>query len=89
MAVETIRMSSKGQIVIPQGIREEIHASEGTVFAVVSGKNAVILKKIMTPSKEDLIADLKKISKEGKERLQKKGIKESDIPTIIERSRTK
>ncbi|VVB81041.1 Uncharacterised protein [uncultured archaeon] len=35
MEVETVKMSSKGQIVIPQDIREELHASEGTVFSVV------------------------------------------------------
>ena len=79
MTVETIRMSSKGQIVIPQDIRDELHAGEGTVFAVVGSKDTVILKKIATPSKEELIRQLKVIAKEGKKRLQKKGIKESDL----------
>jgi len=87
MVVETIKMSSKGQIVIPQGVREEIHASEGTIFAVISGRDSVILKKILTPSKEDLISELKKIAKDGKKRLEKKSIKEGDIPRIIEKAR--
>ena len=73
MSVETIRMSSKGQIVIPQEIREEIEADEGTVFAVTGSKDTVILKKIQTPSKEELINQLKTMAKEGKERLQKRG----------------
>ena len=79
MTVETVKMSSKGQIVIPQDIRDEIKADEGTVFAVIGNKDTVILKKITTPSKDELIKQLTIIAKEGKERLQKKGIKESDL----------
>lgn len=87
MAVEMIKMSSKGQIVIPQDIRQEICASEGTVFAVVSGRDSIILKKVAMPSKEDLICELKEIAKEGRKRLEAKGIKEADIPNIVEKSR--
>ena len=87
MSIETTKMSSKGQIVIPHGIREEIHATEGTIFSVMSSKDAVILKKIEMPSKEDLIRELESAAKEGRTRLQKRGIKESDIPGIVEKSR--
>lgn len=87
MSIETTRMSSKGQVVIPFDIREEMNANEGTVFAVVGNRDTVVLKKIATPSREDLIKDLEKIAREGKKRLQKKGIKGSDIPKIVEKSR--
>ena len=87
MAVEMVKMSSKGQIVIPQGIRTEICASEGTVFAVISGRDSIVLKKIATPSKEELICELKEIAKEGRKRLEAKGIKEEDISGIVEKSR--
>jgi AbrB family looped-hinge helix DNA binding protein len=87
MAVEMIKMSSKGQIVIPRDIRAEICASEGTMFAVVSGKDSIVLKKVAMPSKEDLICELKEIAKEGRKRLEAKGVKEADIPNIVEKSR--
>ena len=87
MNVETIKMSSKGQIVIPQGIRADISASEGTMFAVVSGRDCIVLKKITTPSKEDLISELHKIAKEGAKRAEKLGIKEGDIPNLVHRAR--
>ena len=80
-------MSSKGQIVIPRDIRTEICASEGTMFAVVSGRDSIVLKKVAIPSKEELICELKEIAKEGKKRLESKGIKEADIPRIVEKSR--
>ena len=87
MEIETVKMSSKGQIVIPQDIREEIHASEGTVFAVVVSKDAIVLKKIETPSKEKLIGELEEIAKEGRKRLEKKGVKEADIPELVQKYR--
>jgi len=63
MAIETIKMSSKGQIVIPQGIRDALSAIEGTIFAVVHSGEAIILKKITTPSQEELLGELGNIAK--------------------------
>ena len=87
MPAETIKMSSRGQVVIPQDIREEIKASEGTIFSVVSAKDAIILKKISTPSKEELIKELGAIALEGRRRAEKLGIKESDVPDLVQRAR--
>jgi len=87
MPVETIKMSSRGQIVIPQDIREELKASEGTIFSVVSAKDTIILKKILTPSKEELIKEIGAIALEGRKRAEKLGIKESDVPELVQRVR--
>ncbi len=85
--VETIKMSSRGQIVIPQDIREDLNAREGTVFAVVGGEDTIILKKIPTPSKEELIRSFKRIAVEGRKRAKKLGIKESDVPDLVHKAR--
>jgi len=87
MPAETIKMSSRGQIVIPQDIREEIKASEGTIFSVVSSKDAIILKKISTPSKEELIKEIESIAREGRKRAERLGIKERDVPELVQRGR--
>ncbi len=87
MPIETVRMSSKGQIVIPQDIREGMHADEGTLFVAVGVGDTIILKKIETPSKEELIKELGIMAKEGRARLEKMGIKETDIPEIVHKSR--
>lgn len=87
MSIETITMSSKGQIVIPQSIREEIGAEEGTLFAAIGGRDTVLLKKLSTPSREELLNDLHTIAIEGRKRLEKKNIKEGDIPRIVEERR--
>jgi len=87
MVIETIRMSSKGQIVIPQDIRNEIKASEGTIFAVVASRDSVILKKITTPSKDEIIKELEKIAMGGRKRAEKLGIREENIPGLLHRMR--
>ena len=87
MAVETIKMSSKGQIVLPHTIRKEINATEGTVFSVISNKEAVILKKVKTPSKEELIKELEIIAKEGSKRAKRLGLKESDVSHLVSHAR--
>jgi len=53
---EITRISSKGQIVIPQNIRTEMKIGEGSVFAVLTPKkDTLVLKKIESQiSKDDL-----------------------------------
>jgi AbrB family looped-hinge helix DNA binding protein len=44
MSVATIKLSSKGQIVIPKEIRDELHWEEGTQLMLVSSLSGVTLK---------------------------------------------
>ncbi len=39
-------MSSKGQIVIPQKIREELEICEGSILGIEKMKDLVVIKKI-------------------------------------------
>lgn len=87
MTIEIIKMSSKGQVVIPQHLRDELNAHEGSVFAVFGSKDSVVLKRIKTPSKDDLIKDLEKIAKEGRKRAEKLGIKEHDVTSLVHKTR--
>ena len=87
MEMETTKMSSRGQVVIPENVRAVVSASEGTLFAVVGSRDTIVLKKIGMPSKEALIKDLEKIAQEGRKRLESKGLKESDIHHVVQRAR--
>jgi AbrB family looped-hinge helix DNA binding protein len=87
MGIETTKMSSKGQVVVPQDIREELGVEEGDIFAIFGSHDTIVLKKIETPSRESLIKDFKEIAVEGKKRLKKLGIREKDIPGIVHKSR--
>ena len=77
--VSTTKMSSKGQVVIPEKIRKQLNLKAGTQFVVVGEKDVVILKNIAPPSIEefgDLIAEARKKGKRA-------GIKKPDINNAI------
>ena len=44
--MEITKISSKGQIVIPQKIRNELNIAEGSVLGIEKMKDMIILKKI-------------------------------------------
>ena len=46
----TTKMSSKGQVVIPESIRKALKLESGTQFVVVAEEDVVILKMITPPS---------------------------------------
>lgn len=46
----TTKMSSKGQVVIPESIRKALKLEPGTQFIVVAEEDVVILKTITPPS---------------------------------------
>ena len=52
-SLATTRLSSKGQVVIPEEIRERLGLKEGTQFVVIGERDVVILKSIAPPSMEE------------------------------------
>jgi AbrB family looped-hinge helix DNA binding protein len=83
--ISTTKMSSKGQVVIPENIRKQLNLKAGAQFIVVGEKDVVILKNISPPSIDefgDLIAEARKKGR-------KAGIKKSDISDAISEARGK
>ena len=48
--IEVTRLSSKGQIVLPQAVRERLRLEEGVRFVVIASGDTVILKRLEIPS---------------------------------------
>lgn len=84
-ALEVTRLSSKGQVVLPQAIREKLHLKAGAKFVVIGGGDVVILKKLEVPAREQL----KQLLKESRAYARRAGLKRSDIPRTIREIRTK
>ncbi len=63
----TTRMSSKGQVVIPESIRRTLKLEPGTQFIVVAEDDVVILKTITSPSLDDFDAVISKARQQAKE----------------------
>lgn len=83
--ISTTKMSSKGQVVIPENIRKRLNLKPGAQFVVVGDNDVVILKNISPPSIDefdDLIADARMKAK-------KAGVKSSDIRNAVVKTRGK
>jgi AbrB family looped-hinge helix DNA binding protein len=79
----TTKMSSKGQVVIPEDIRKRLGFKAGSQFVVVGENDVVILKAISPPSMEEfdsLIAEARKQARQA-------GMKRSDIAAAISKAR--
>lgn len=74
MDVAITKVSSKGQIVIPQEIRDEAGFKEGEKLMVYGDKSTVILKKMESPIKE-----FQKLAAFGKQFARKNKIKKGDV----------
>lgn len=51
--ISTTKMSSKGQVVIPENVRNRLGLKKGSQFVVLGEGDVVILKAIRAPSMED------------------------------------
>ena len=75
----TTKLSSKGQIVIPEEIRNRLGLKPGAQFVVVGDRDVVILKVIQTPDMsefDDIVGQARKAAKRA-------GKKQSDIEKAI------
>jgi AbrB family looped-hinge helix DNA binding protein len=83
--VATTKMSSKGQVVIPEDIRKSLNLKAGAQFVVVGDKDVVILKSISPPSIDEFEELIAQARKKGK----KAGLKKADIKDAVKKSRVK
>ena len=79
----TTKMSSKGQVVIPEDIRKRLNLKEGMQFVVTGKDDVVILKAISEPSMDEF----ESLIKEAREQAKQAGLKRSDISAAIEKAR--
>ncbi len=77
--IEVTSVSSRGQIVIPQKIRDKLHIVEGEKFIVIGEDDTIVLKKLEVPS----FKGFDKLLKKTREFAKKKGLKESDVEESI------
>ncbi len=75
----TTRMSSKGQVVIPEEIRTRLQLEPGTQFVAVGEGDVVILKKIAPPT----LADFDALISEARRRARSARMKRSDITAAL------
>lgn len=79
----TTRMSSKGQVVIPESIRKRLNLKEGAQFIVVGDADVVILKAVVPPDLKEFDTLVKQARKQAKAA----GLKPADITSAVAKAR--
>ena len=77
--VATTKMSSKGQVVIPEDVRKALGLDVGAQFVVMGDGDVVILKKIETPGRREFLA----LAAKAKSQARRAGMKPSDIREAV------
>lgn len=82
-SLSTTRLSSKGQVVIPEEIRDRLRLKGGTQFVVLGEADVVILKSIAPPSMQEF----DELVRRARSAARKAGLKPADVRRAISRAR--
>ena len=77
--IATTKMSSKGQVVIPEEVRKALGLDAGSQFVVIGDGDVVILKKITPPS----MSEFDEILRESRRQARSAGMKRSDVAAAL------
>lgn len=81
--IETTRMSSKGQVVIPEAVRNRLGLKTGAQFVVMGDRDVVILKTIAAPARSEFAAIAAKARRQAREA----GLQVSDVTRAVQKVR--
>ncbi len=79
----TTTLSSKGQVVIPEEIRERLGLKAGAQFVVLGDKDVVIFKILQPPAKRDFTA----LVQQARQAAKQTGMRRADIATAVSKTR--
>ena len=80
-SLATTRLSSKGQVVIPEEIRDRLGLKAGTQFVVVGNRDVVILKAISAPS----VKEFNDLIGQARQQARRAGLRKSDVEAAVAR----
>ena len=81
----TTKLSSKGQVVIPEEIRTRLGLEPGAQFVVVGEGDVVVLKALQAPK----MGELKALLDKAKQSAEKAGLSPEDVEQAIREVRSK
>jgi len=81
----TTKMSSRGQVVIPEEIRNRLGLEPGVQFVVIGEKDVVILKLIAPPS----LKDFDELMARARASARKAKLKKSDVSRAVAATRSR
>lgn len=82
--VTTTRLSSKGQIVIPEAIRQRLGLDPGSEFVVLGDGDTIVLQRVRAPAMRDFDA----IVARARRTARRAGMRRSDVAAAIDAVRS-
>lgn len=84
MEVEVVKMSSKGQLVVPIGFRKDLKLKKSERFAAIKVKDGVFFKKIEIPN---VSKEFEELARETEKEFKNKGIGKKDVEVAVKWTR--
>jgi AbrB family looped-hinge helix DNA binding protein len=81
--VKTTRMSSRGQVVIPDEVRRRLGLRAGSEFVVVGEGSVVLLKTVAPPS----LAEVGDLLSQARKQARRAGLRRADVAAAIAKVR--
>ena len=85
MSIDVLTLSSKGQIVLPAGVRKSMSLKNGDKLVMYSEGDVIMLKPIQLPTEEEFKAQLD----EAQQWAASVGYTEDDVNSIIKETRSR
>jgi len=85
VSIQTTQLSSKGQVVIPEEIRERLGLKPGSRFVVVAERGVVIFKVIESLD----LSGLEPLIATARKQARKAGLKKADVSRAVKRARSR
>ncbi|MCY4075976.1 MAG: AbrB/MazE/SpoVT family DNA-binding domain-containing protein [Acidobacteria bacterium] len=80
----TTRLSSKGQIVIPEAIRRRLGLDPGSEFVVLGDGDTIVLQRVRAPTMQDFDT----IVARARQAARRAGMRRSDVAAAIDAVRS-
>ena len=89
MEIEITKITSKGQVVIPQRIRDKEKIIEGEHFFVYGNGDSIILKRTKRLEALENMKEFEKVFRSAWKTAKEKGVKKEDVAEEIKAVRKK
>ena len=81
--VMTTKMSSKGQVVLPEALRQMYGWECGTAFTILAYKGSIVMQPLKTPSEDEIAAEFEAAFRESRRQAEAAGMTPTDISNAI------
>lgn len=81
--VLTTKMSSKGQVVLPEALRQMYGWGSGTSFTILAYKGSIIMQPLKVPTEDEIAAEFEAAFEESRRQAKDAGMTPVDITNAI------